>query len=120
MEAALRGKRIVLIRHGEIRQHKEKIFLGQTDVPLSDIGREQAEDAARELILEELSANRIYTSDLSRAAETAEIIAAAFPETCVIPVPRLREMSLGEWDGRYISEIRRAVRRNTESVGKTC
>jgi probable phosphoglycerate mutase len=118
-EALLRGRRLFLVRHGEIRQHQEKIFLGQTDEPLSERGRKQAAQAAEELRRYGINANRIYTSDLSRASETAEIIGDALvrsrrdranPEKSergirVIREPRLREMSLGEWDGRYISEI---------------
>lgn len=127
LEEEPKGKRLFLIRHGEIRQHRGKIFLGQTDVPLSDTGKAQAAEAAKELERYGFSGNRIYTSDLSRAEETAEIIrdvlnghrrreaqdsetqgtkAGKNPGVTVIPEPRLREMSLGEWDGRYISEIR--------------
>jgi len=106
-EEELRGKRLFLIRHGEIKQHREKIFLGQTDVPLSEKGREQAKEAAGELSGSQISVNRIYTSDLIRAVETTEIIKGSLnPEMKVIREPKLREMSLGEWDGRYISEIR--------------
>lgn len=119
LEEELKGKRLFLVRHGEIRQHKEKIFLGQTDIPLSEKGREQAASAAEELKRYGVSANRIYASDLSRAMETAEIIRDSLnlraveddqgggnQNVTVIPEPRFREMALGEWDGRYISEIR--------------
>lgn len=119
-EIELEGKRLFLIRHGEIRQHREKIFLGQTDVPLSDKGKEQAEMSAEELTRHGVSVSRIYSSDLSRTLETAEIIREHLDKTGgkpraggdkspgieVVPVSKLREMSLGEWDGRYISEIR--------------
>ncbi|HML37807.1 MAG TPA: histidine phosphatase family protein [Bacillota bacterium] len=121
-EEELRGRRLFFVRHGEIRQHKEKIFLGQTDIPLSEKGREQAAFAAEELKRYGVSANRIYASDLSRAMETAEIIRDQLgrdsgvrgkddsrgvgAEMAVVPEPRFREMALGEWDGRYISEIR--------------
>lgn len=142
LEEEMKGRRLFLVRHGEIRQHREKIFLGQTDVPLSDTGRLQAENAAEKLLRHGVYVSRIYTSDLSRAAETAAIIRdglnRSFEETDeakqkqkrearevegisglrgievtpepreieVIPEPGFREMSLGEWDGRYISEIR--------------
>ena len=106
----LKGKRLFLVRHGEIHQHREKIFLGQTDIPLSDKGRTQAAKAAEDLKNHGISVKRIYTSDLSRAAETAEIIgkqlAGGAQEIHVVPVPALREMSLGSWDGQYIREIR--------------
>lgn len=125
---SLRGKRLFLIRHGETRQHREKIFLGQTDVPLSDRGREQAAEAAAELIGLDLSAGRIYASDLSRAAETAEIIRKNLArndntrgndrdKVRVILEPRLREMALGEWDGRFISEIRERYPEEYEKRG---
>ncbi len=107
IEEELKGKRLFLIRHGEICQHKEKIFLGQMDVPLSDRGREQAAKAAVELKQYGISTNRIYASDLSRAWESAEIIRDRLnPQAVLIKEPKLREMSLGDWDGRFISEIR--------------
>jgi probable phosphoglycerate mutase len=128
-EAQLCGRRLFLIRHGEIRQHREKIFLGQTDVPLSDKGREQAAQSAETLRQYGTTANRIYASDLSRAVETAEIIRDRLDQPrrdretpvksdegiSVIREPRLREMSLGEWDGRYVSEI---MERYPEEYGK--
>ncbi|MDR2355521.1 MAG: histidine phosphatase family protein [Clostridiales Family XIII bacterium] len=105
---------VFLIRHGETKRHAEGIFLGQTDVPLSDEGRRQATEAARELLARGARAERIYTSDLARAAETAEIIArilraqrgGAFP--AVESDARLREMHLGAWEGRFIREIKEA------------
>lgn len=112
----LKGKRLFLIRHGEIWQHKEKIFLGQTDVPLSENGKDQARKAAKELQRYGVSVSRIYSSNLLRALETAEVIREDLNKGCgnpevvreitVIPEPKFREMSLGTWDGRYISEIR--------------
>jgi len=106
LKEMMAGRRLFLVRHGEIRQHKEKIFLGQADIPLSERGREQAAAAAEELLRYGASAKRIYTSDLIRAAETAEIIRSRMNLSEVVPAPKLREMSLGEWDGRFISEIR--------------
>ncbi|MDR2771009.1 MAG: histidine phosphatase family protein [Clostridiales Family XIII bacterium] len=104
--------RIFLIRHGETRRHAEGIFLGQTDVPLSDAGRKQAAEAARELLAHGAQAERIYASDLARAAETAKILATALHARRggALPVvesdARLREMHLGAWDGRFIREIK--------------
>ena len=114
------GRRFILLRHGQIKQHKEKIFLGQTDVPLSELGRQQAAEAGEKLKAELSGAGadgrgswsgRIYTSDLSRASETAEIVASKLESdgtqrVDVIMEPGFREMALGEWDGKYISEIK--------------
>ena len=136
LELLTARKRIILVRHGETRQHEEPMFIGQYDVPLSDEGRAQAEALGKriaELMAEDVEAEmlgmdkfgkepmpaieRIYASDLSRATETAEIIAAevnkAYPQLAEMlggPVkvrqnPGLREISLGDWDGRPISEI---------------
>lgn len=102
------GRRIFFVRHGQTRQHDEKIFLGQYDVPLSSEGRLQAQEAAARLSEEGVQAGRIYCSDLKRAAETAGIIAgliAGLPET--VTVKDLREINLGSWDGRKISDIKR-------------
>ncbi len=108
----IKNRRIVLIRHGEIKQHADKIFLGQYDPPLSDRGRQEACEAANYLAGLALPFDRIYTSDLKRASETAEIIArqmsvitSYYSGMTIIPEPGLREMSLGSWDGRFISEI---------------
>ena len=142
-EAQLKGKRLFLIRHGEIRQHREKIFLGQTDIPLSEKGMEQAKEAAAELDRYHIRTNRIYTSDLLRAAETAGMIKehlgqsrqklkksfrtphgkaaqseSHLGEMELVMVQKLREMSLGEWDGKFISEIRELYPEEFERRGK--
>ncbi|MDR2088296.1 MAG: histidine phosphatase family protein, partial [Clostridiales Family XIII bacterium] len=113
--AAIEGftGKIFLIRHGETRKHAARIFLGQTDAALSDEGREQAAAAARDLLARGVRPARIHASDLSRAAETADILAAALrargaPAPAVTRDARLREMHLGAWDGRFIEEIKEA------------
>lgn len=118
-----KGRRIVLIRHGQIRQHKEKIFLGKIDEPLSEEGRTQAKEAGKELLAlekEGFDIKNIYTSPLKRAKETAEIIA----ETCnefvesVTEMKDISEMSLGSWDGKYISEIKKKYPKEYELRGR--
>lgn len=106
LTALAAGRRFFLIRHGQIRQHKEKIFLGQTDVPLSGEGRQQAAAAAEKLASIPLQTDRIYASDLLRASESAQIIAQHIGEKKLIMEPGLREMNLGPWDGKFISQIK--------------
>lgn len=105
----LDGRRVFLVRHGQIRQHREKIFLGQADVPLSEKGKSQAQAAAEILRDYALIKPVIHASDLDRVVETANIIVdtlgGAEPVPCMYH-ENLREMSLGEWDGRYIREIK--------------
>lgn len=88
-----KGRTFYLVRHGQPQQHKDKIFLGQTDVPLSETGRKQAEEAKAKL---PGNIHRIYSSDLKRARETAQIICSEVTEA-----KGFREMNLGSW-GRQI------------------
>lgn len=106
-----RGRRIFLIRHGETRRHSEKMFIGQYDVPLNDDGRNQIRSLAAELASFDINIGSIYCSDLSRGRESAEIIADRLEEktgraVSLCPKKELREINLGPWDGRPISEIK--------------
>ncbi|MEG0662715.1 MAG: histidine phosphatase family protein, partial [Anaerovoracaceae bacterium] len=98
--------RIFLLRHGEIQQHAGKIFLGQTDVPLSSQGKEDSRLLAEELKQEGLCTKQIYTGDLKRTVQTAEIVASLLDIGQIIQRPALREMALGAWDGKPIEEIK--------------
>jgi len=98
--------RIFLIRHGQPEQHCGKIILGQYDTPLSEIGKSEAETAAEKLAGEGARIKRIYTSDLKRAIQTAEIIAEKFGNVPVFQVAAFREVAMGEWDGVLIEDIK--------------
>ena len=87
---------LLLVRHGETDWNADGRLQGQTDRPLSDFGRRQARQLAEELADEELEA--IYASDLSRARETAEIVAERL-ELPVVLDPDLREKDWGTWEG---------------------
>lgn len=118
LQQLVKGRRFILIRHGQIRQHKEKIFLGQTDVPLSEEGRKQAKTAGQELAAIPFRTDRIYTSDLLRASETAEIVNAEAKIGVLVPEKGLREMNLGPWDGKFISQIRETMPEEYEKRGQ--
>ncbi|MDR3294471.1 MAG: histidine phosphatase family protein [Clostridiales Family XIII bacterium] len=98
--------RIVLVRHGEPEQHSGRIFLGQTDVPLSVRGRAEAAAAGDALVRLGVRAERVYASDLKRAKETADIVAAALGGIPVVSDKLFREMDMGSWDGEFIEEIK--------------
>jgi broad specificity phosphatase PhoE len=87
---------LLLVRHGETDWNAEGRLQGQTDRPLSDFGRRQAEQLAAELEGEELEA--IYSSDLARARETAEIVGKRLGLPVVL-APGLREKNWGTWEG---------------------
>jgi broad specificity phosphatase PhoE len=93
---------LILVRHGETDWNRDRRYQGHADPPLNDAGRAQARELAGTLEGMELTA--IYTSDLRRAAETAEIIHAGRD----IPLWRdrgLREIDVGSWSGLTRAEI---------------
>jgi broad specificity phosphatase PhoE len=87
---------LLLVRHGETDWNADGRLQGQTDRPLSDFGRRQARRLADELADEELEA--IYSSDLSRARETAEIVGERLGLQVVLDAD-LREKDWGTWEG---------------------
>ena len=93
---------LLLIRHGETDWNRARRFQGHADPPLNERGREQARALAAELGPEEIAA--VYTSDLARARETADIVAAGLGAE-VVPLPELREIDVGEWEGLTWDEI---------------
>jgi broad specificity phosphatase PhoE len=95
---------ILLARHGETAENKERRFQGQKDVPLNDTGREQARALAEHARAERIAA--VYTSPLVRARETAEIVAAALG---LVPRSddRLKEVDVGDWQDRLKDDIAR-------------
>jgi probable phosphoglycerate mutase len=100
--------RVVLIRHGETDWNRDRRIQGQTDTPLSDLGRRQAAAVGQRLKHERFAA--IYASDLQRAWHTAQAIGqAALAQRADAPLPvadrRLREMDFGEWEGKTSAEI---------------
>ncbi|WP_438353057.1 histidine phosphatase family protein [Microbacterium sp. CJ88] len=92
---------LILIRHGETDWNRDRRIQGSTDIPLNDTGRQQAQEAALHL-RETLDARHpivVAASDLSRARETAEIIAAELGAAAPRLYPALRERSYGEAEG---------------------
>lgn len=95
---------IYLLRHGQTEYNTEGRYQGWSDSPLTDLGRRQAQ-AHGALLAEHLVAPAIWASPLLRAAETARIVADAMPGATLRHDPRLRELSLGIWDGLTRAEI---------------
>jgi len=95
--------RVVIWRHGRTEWNLSKRFQGSTDVPLDDVGRAQAARAAR--MLATLEPDLIISSDLSRARETAEIL-AGLTDCDVLIDSSLRETYAGGWEGLTNVEIR--------------
>lgn len=97
-------QRLWLVRHCITAWNSEKRFCGHQDVPLSAEGLTQADWLAQQLRLRRLSA--IYTSDLSRAVQTAECIARQHSsEVTVVTSAAWREISFGDWEGLTYAQI---------------
>ena len=95
--------KLILIRHGETDWVREGRYQGSTDVPLNRCGRAQARSVARLIKKERPTA--VYSSELTRAVETANLIARACRRR-VVRDSRLNEVSFGDWEGRSHKEIR--------------
>jgi broad specificity phosphatase PhoE len=96
--------RLLLVRHGQSTWNAERRWQGHADPPLSDLGRSQAKAAAAAVG----GVDAVVASDLQRARETAEIIAAELGIGPVIVVEALRERAAGDWTGMTREEIDRA------------
>lgn len=93
---------LVVLRHGRTSWNATGRFQGQADIALDERGLVQAEQAAK--VLAELAPTAIFSSDLSRAQQTAEPLARA----CGLRVqtdPRLREIHVGTWEGLTVDEL---------------
>ena len=94
--------RLYIVRHGQSLGNAEKIFLGHTDLGLTELGDKQAKKTASALADIEFSA--IYSSDLIRAYNTA-LPSASLRDMDIIPDKRFRELYCGEWEGMSIDEL---------------
>ncbi|MCS6845218.1 MAG: histidine phosphatase family protein [Caldilineales bacterium] len=94
---------LLLLRHGETEWNLTGRWQGQAaDTPLTDLGRQQARIVAQRLRSYPIQA--IYSSDLARAFETAQIVGEALG-LAPIPEPGLRESDIGAWMGLTWEEI---------------
>ena len=94
--------RVVAVRHGETDWNVEARFQGHLDIPLNVTGRWQVARMAQALVDEGIAA--IYTSDLSRAVQTAEALGEALSLPVVIDT-RLRERSFGVFQALTFAEV---------------
>ena len=92
---------LTLVRHGETDWNRDRRIQGTTDIPLNDVGRQQARATGLALLdaLDPDLPRVVVSSDLSRAVETAEIIAAELGTVVSAYYPQLRERAYGEAEG---------------------
>lgn len=93
---------LFLIRHGETKWNRELRFQGHADLELNQRGIEQAQITAH--FLTEHRFDRFYSSDLKRAGQTAEILAAPH-NLPVLSRKDLREINYGDWEGQTYRQL---------------
>ena len=93
---------LLLARHGETDWNRDGRWQGHSDPPLNELGRKQAGELADSLD----GIDAVYSSDLARARETAEIVATRLGLEVRLDA-RLRERSFGAWEGLTMEEIER-------------
>src|SRR5258706_2838733 len=98
----MEATRIIAVRHGETAWNVDARIQGQLDIGLNDTGRWQARRVGEALAGEEITAG--YSSELGRAHQTAEAIAAGTGKE-VVPHERLRGRSLGVVEGQTLDAI---------------
>ena len=94
---------LILARHGETASNRQRLGLGRQDVPLTEVGRLQAEALA--ISLEQMPVAAVYSSPLRRALDTARAIAER-QGLAVVVEEGLTEMDIGEMDGLTFEEMR--------------
>ena len=92
---------ITFVRHGQTEANAGGLLQGRADVPLTDLGREQASLVARAL---SGAPARVVASPLLRAADTAAAIADRFGLGVEVD-ERLVELDYGDWDRRAFGEV---------------
>jgi len=105
---------LCLMRHGETVRESPWRFLGQREVALSQTGRAQARWWREKL--SGLDFAGAWSSDLGRCRDTARIVLEGRPVEA-LPLPGLREISLGEWDGLGVDEVKRRYPGQYEARG---
>jgi len=103
---------LLLARHGETDWNREHRLQGWADPPLNELGRAQALELAAALDGERIDV--VYTSDLRRASETANIVAVGL-HLRVVEDPSLREVDLGSWSGKLRDEVAGQTRHDGET-----
>jgi broad specificity phosphatase PhoE len=104
----LRSLTLILTRHGETVDNAAGVVQGHRGGELSARGREQARAMAERL--RGVPIDAVYSSDLGRAMQTAEILVRGGNRPAVLPEPRLREQDFGDFEGQSLDGMMRHMR----------
>lgn len=110
--------RLILIRHGETDWNREGRLQGGQDIPLNDLGRRQAAEAAERLrtLAPDFAALDYIGSPMQRARETMDILRATLglEAGAYRTDDRLKELTFGSWEGYTWRDIRKAEREQAQ------
>ena len=96
----MKGYRMSIVRHGITEANENGVYIGKTDYTLSEAGRELLQDKYD--MLEYPKVQRVYSSPLERAVQSAEIL---FPDREIVIVDDLREMDFGVFEGLAAEDL---------------
>ncbi len=108
--------KFILIRHGQTDMNKDQLYYGRLDVPINETGKEQAENTRKNLIELEIDYDKIYSSPMKRAYETAEIV--NYKNLEIEKDDELREMDFGIFEGLSYKEIMKKYPEEMEKLKK--
>jgi probable phosphoglycerate mutase len=97
--------RLLLLRHGETEWSRSGQHTSRTDLPLTELGRERAEQAAEAIAELELADPLVVSSPMQRAVQTAELAGLTVDEVS----PLIKEWDYGDYEGMTTPEIRESV-----------
>lgn len=106
---------IFLMRHAQTQMSSGKRLIGQCDVSLSDIGFETCHRIGEALKTYRIDC--VCSSQLKRARQTADIM-ASYLDKQVIVAEGINEISLGDWDGRFVADLQKEYPKEYEQRGK--
>lgn len=108
--------KLILIRHGQTDMNKDQLYYGRLDVPINETGKEQAENTRKNLVEFEIDYDKIYSSPMKRAYETAEIV--NYKNLEIEKDDELREMDFGIFEGLSYKEIIKKYPEEMEKLKK--
>jgi len=97
--------KIILVRHGESEDNVTRIIAGHRPTPLTDLGKEQAQELGQLLVELGIKLDAVYSSDLKRASQTTEILCGVLGISDILYEPRLREGEAGIFTGKCIDDL---------------
>ncbi|MBQ9209671.1 MAG: histidine phosphatase family protein [Oscillospiraceae bacterium] len=96
----MKGYRLTILRHGRTRANDEGIYIGRTDLPLTEEGKDELRDLYESHDYPRVE--RVYSSPLERAVQSAEIL---FPDREIVEIEDLQELDLGAFEGCSAKEL---------------